>query len=47
MTNSIVISLFVLIVAIFVMDAMLLHDDLPVIVGKRALDLIEWVAFWR
>lgn len=47
MTNGIVIALALAIAAAFALDALWLHLDLPVLAGKAALDLIDWVSFWR
>lgn len=47
MTNSIAFVLAALIVALLVLDATVLHWDIPIIVGREMLHLIEWVSFWR
>lgn len=47
MTNSIAITLFLLILAIFAIDYLFLDDNLPVIVGKGIDNFIEYVSFWR
>lgn len=47
MTNTIAITLFLLIVAIFAIDYFMLGDNLPVIVGKGLDNFIEYVSFWR
>ena len=47
MTNSIAFVLAALIVALLVLDATVLHWDVPIIVGREMLHLIEWVSFWR
>ena len=47
MTNLIALVLAVLILGMFALDATVLHLDLPVLVGREMLRLIEWVSFWR
>lgn len=47
MTNRIAFVLAALIVALFVADAFWLHWDLPVYLGKKFADLIEYLSFWR
>lgn len=47
MTNTIAITLFLLIVAVFAIDYFMLDDNLPVIVGKGLDNFIEYVSFWR
>ncbi|MBK4215289.1 hypothetical protein JJJ17_05045 [Paracoccus caeni] len=47
MTNSIAITLFFLIVAIFAVDHFWLHQDLPLIVAKSFDSFIEYLSFWR
>ncbi|MFQ6548277.1 hypothetical protein AADZ90_009985 [Aestuariibius sp. 2305UL40-4] len=47
MTNRIAIWLLLLIAGFFVLDHYVLQLDAAVYLGRRALDLIEWLAFWR
>ena len=47
MTNSIAFVLAALIVALLVLDATVLHWDIPIMAGREMLHLIEWVSFWR
>lgn len=47
MTNGIALALATLIVALFVLDATVMHWDLPLLIGRLLLHLIEWVSFWR
>lgn len=47
MTNSIAFVLAALIVALLVLDATVLHWDIPIMVGREMLHLIEWLSFWR
>ncbi|WBU63368.1 hypothetical protein [Paracoccus aerodenitrificans] len=47
MTTGNVITIFVLIVLLFVADALWLHWNLPVEVGKRFVGFVEYLSFWR
>ena len=47
MTNAIALTLALMILGIFALDALVLHQDLAVQVGRLMADLIEWVSFWR
>lgn len=47
MTNRIALVLALMVVGAFVLDAAVLHWNLPVLVGRQMLSLIEWVSFWR
>lgn len=47
MTNQIAFWLALLIAAIFVADAAILHWNLPVFLGRKFADLIEYLSFWR
>ena len=47
MTNSIALVLALMVLGLFVLDATLLHWNLPLLVGRQMLGLIEWVSFWR
>ena len=47
MTNTIAFVLAALILGLFALDAALLHWNLPVMVGREMLQLIEWLSFWR
>ena len=47
MTNRISIVLVLLIIAIFAIDAIFLGGTLPVLLGKRVAELIEYLSFWR
>lgn len=47
MTNSIALVLALIVVGFFVLDAAVLHWNLPLLVGRQMLSLIEWVSFWR
>ena len=47
MTNRIALTLALLIVALFVADALVLHWNLPVFLGRKFAALIEYHSFWR
>lgn len=47
MTNTIALTLFVLIAGIFVTDAVFWGSGLPVVVGKIIDQFIEFLSFWR
>lgn len=47
MTNKIALGLAVLILGAFAVDLLFLGGGLPVFLGRRLAELIEWVAFWR
>ena len=47
MTNKIALVLALLITGLFVLDAAMLHWNLPLLVGRQMLHLVEWVSFWR
>lgn len=47
MTNSIALSLGLLIVGVIAVDVMLFGSDHLVFLGKKFADLLEWMAFWR
>ena len=47
MTNKIAIALVLLVVAVFVADAYLFEGTLPVFLGKKLFEFLEWLAFWR
>lgn len=47
MTNKIALVLALLILGLFVLDAALLHWNLPLLVGRQMLHFVEWVSFWR
>ncbi|SDK64656.1 hypothetical protein [Paracoccus chinensis] len=47
MTNKIALVLALLILGLFVLDAAALHWNLPLLVGRQMLHLVEWVSFWR
>lgn len=47
MTNRIALILGLLIVTLFAVDALVLHWNLPVFLGKKFAGLIEFLSFWR
>lgn len=47
MTNKIAIGIGLVIVAVFAADAYAFGGTLPVFLGKKLVDLITWIAFWR
>ena len=46
-TTRNVIFIFVLILLIFVADALWLHWGLPVFIGKQFVAFVEYLSFWR
>jgi hypothetical protein len=47
MTNRIAIVLGLILVGLALMDALLFGADHFVFLGRKMLELIEWMAFWR
>lgn len=47
LTNAIAITLVLLIAGLFALDAALLHWNLPVVLGRQFVGLVEWTSFWR
>ncbi|MEM6889445.1 MAG: hypothetical protein AAF636_15055 [Pseudomonadota bacterium] len=47
MTNRIAVTLGALILGIAVLDVIIFGLDHMIFLGKKLLDLIEWMAFWR
>lgn len=47
MTNRIAVTICLAILALFLADALVLHWDLPVYLGKKIATLIEYLSFWR
>ncbi len=47
MTTKIALVLFLLIVAVFVVDAFWLHLDMALVIGQQLFRLIDWMALWR
>lgn len=47
MTNRIAFGLALLIAAFFGYDAYAMDWQMTVFLGRKGLELIEWLAFWR
>ena len=47
MTNRIAVWLALIVVAVLAVDGLAFGGHLPVFLGRKGLDLLEWVAFWR
>ena len=47
MTNMIAAVLALMILALFALDALVLHWNLPLFLGRQMLVFIEWLSFWR
>jgi hypothetical protein len=47
MTNGIAFTLFLIIAGFFVLDHFVLHWDAAVFIGRKGVELIEVLAFWR
>ena len=47
MTNKIAIGLALVFAAIFVVDAYAFEGALPVFLGKKLFEFLDWLAFWR
>jgi len=47
MTNRIAIGLAVVIAGFLALDAWAFGGSLTVFLGRKGLELIEWIAFWR
>jgi len=47
MTNPIALFLGALILGLLLLDVFLFEADNIVFLGRKFLDLVEWVAFWR
>ena len=47
MTNMIAAVLALMILGLFALDALVLHWNLPVFLGKKFAGLIEFLSFWR
>lgn len=47
MTNRIALFLALAIIALLVADHFWLHWNIPLELGRRTVDLIEWFIFWR
>lgn len=47
MTTGNVITIFILIVLLLVADAVWLHWDLPLLIGREFVRFVEYLSFWR
>ncbi|MCJ1900974.1 MULTISPECIES: hypothetical protein [Paracoccus] len=47
MTNQIALVLGLLVLGLFAADALVLHWNLPLFLGKEFASLIEYLSFWR
>ena len=47
MTNQIAATIALLILAVFLADALVFHWGLPVILGRQMVWIIEYLSFWR
>lgn len=47
MTNTIAFWLAVLILGFFAIDFFFLEDNMFLFLGRKLVDLLEYVAFWR
>ncbi len=47
MTNRIALFLVLAIVALFLADRFWLGLDLPLFLGRKLMQLVEYMAFWR
>lgn len=47
MTNRIALVLALVVVAVFAVDAFAFEGALPVFLGRKGLEFIDWMAFWH
>lgn len=47
MTNKIALGLALLLVAVFAVDAFAFGGGLPVFLGRKGIEFLDWLAFWR
>ncbi|WP_217810089.1 hypothetical protein [Salibaculum griseiflavum] len=47
MTNRLAIWLVLLIAAFFALDHFVLNWDAPLYLGRKFMELIQYIAFWR
>ncbi|WP_176224410.1 hypothetical protein [Maritimibacter sp. HL-12] len=47
MTNKIALALGLLVIAVFAADALAGEGGLPVLLGKKLFEFLDWIAFWR
>ena len=47
MTNGLALFLIAAVAGFFVLDHTVLHLDAGLVLARKGLDLIGWLAFWR
>ena len=47
MTNKIAIGIGLFVIALFAGDAYVFDGSLPVFLGKKLFEFLDWLAFWR
>ena len=47
MTNRIAIALALILIAAIVVDVVFYGTDHLIFLGKKMMELMEWIAFWR
>lgn len=47
MTNKLAIGLAIVIAGVFAVDALAYDGTLPVFLGRKLYELLDWLAFWR
>ena len=47
MTNKIAIGLGLFVFAAFAVDAYVFDGEMPVFLGKKIFEFLDWIAFWR
>lgn len=47
MTNKIAFWLALIIIAVFLLDAFAFSGEMPVFLGKKIFEFLDWLAFWR
>ena len=47
MTNTLAFWLVVIILALIGLDYLLFESDGAIFLGRKGIDLLQWLAFWR
>lgn len=47
MNNKAALTLAILIIAVFAADHFYFEANLPVFLGRKLVDLMDWLAIWR
>lgn len=47
MTNKIALFLAIAIIALFAIDAYAWGGHMPLFLGKKMIEFLDWLAFWR